>query len=139
MTHMTAEEKQSFLAEPHVGVLAIGRTGKGPLTAPVWYDYRPGGELWFITGRHSRKGRLLTPGTRISLCAQLETAPYRYVTVEGPVTAIDPVGEELLPMAIRYLGEAAGRAYAESSSDADSVVVRLDPQVWLAVDYTKTG
>lgn len=139
MTHMTTEEKQSFLAEPHVGVLAIGRAEAGPLTAPVWYDYRPGGELWFITGRNSRKGRLLTPGTRISLCAQIETAPYRYVSVEGPVTAMDPVGDELLPMAIRYLGETAGRAYAESSTEADSVVVRMNPQVWLAVDYTKAG
>lgn len=139
MTHMTTEEKQSFLAEPHVGVLAIGRPEAGPLTAPVWYDYHPGGELWFITGRNSRKGRLLTPGTRISLCAQLETAPYRYVTVEGPVTAMDPLGDELLPMAIRYLGETAGRAYAASSSDADSVVVRMNPQVWLAVDYNKAG
>ncbi|MDZ7670640.1 MAG: hypothetical protein U5Q16_14905 [Gammaproteobacteria bacterium] len=36
MTQMTTEEKQSFLAEPHVGVLAIGRTEAGPLTAPVW-------------------------------------------------------------------------------------------------------
>jgi len=87
---------------------------------------------------HLAQGRLLTPGTRISLCTQLETAPYRYVTVEGPITAMDPVGDELLPMAIRYLGETAGRAYAESSSDADSVVVRMNPQAWLAVDYTKT-
>ncbi len=136
-TAMTPEEKQAFLAEPHVGVLSIPRELVGPLTVPVWYDYKPGGELWFITGRQSRKGRLLEPGTRISLCAQTETAPYQYVSVEGPVTAMEPVADELLPMAIRYLGETQGRAYAQASGDEDSVVVRMAVERWLAVDYRK--
>lgn len=137
-TAMTPEEKQHFLTEPHVGVLSIPRAGAGPLTVPVWYDYRPGGELWFITGRRSRKGRLLEPGVRISLCAQTETAPYQYVSIEGPVTALDAVDGELEPMAIRYLGETRGRAYAETSAEPDSVVVRMTPENWLAVDYRKT-
>jgi PPOX class probable F420-dependent enzyme len=137
MTHMTMAEKEAFLAEPHVGVLSVARPQAGPLTVPVWYDYRPGGTLWFITGRHSRKGRLLDVGVRVSLCAQTETAPYRYVSVEGPVTALDEVDDELLPMAVRYLGEERGRAYADSSTEADSVVVRVEPQTWLAVDYLK--
>lgn len=137
MTHMTAEEKQRFLAEPHVGVLSIPRDGAGPLTVPVWYDYRPGGELWFITAKDSRKGRLLAAGTRISLCAQVERAPYRYVSVEGEVTALDPVTDEFLPMAVRYLGEEQGRAFVESNPGLDDVVVRVTPQSWLAVDYGK--
>lgn len=136
-TAMTIEEKQQFLTEPHVGVVSIPRDGAGPLTVPVWYDYTPGGELWFITGGRSRKGRLLSVGTRISLCAQTETAPYQYVSVEGPVTALDPLNDELLPMAIRYLGESQGRAYAQSGGEEDSVVVRLAPEQWLAVDYRK--
>ncbi|NBC23405.1 MAG: pyridoxamine 5'-phosphate oxidase [Gammaproteobacteria bacterium] len=136
-TAMTAAEKQQFLTEPHVGVLSIPRPGAGPLTVPVWYDYRPGGELWFLTGRESRKGRLLEVGTRVSLCTQTETAPYQYVSVEGPVTALDEERDELLPMAIRYLGEAQGRAYAEHSREPDSVVVRMAPERWLAVDYRK--
>lgn len=136
-TAMTAQEKQQFLTEPHVGVVSIPRDGAGPLTVPVWYDYTPGGELWFITGRGSRKGRLLSVGTRISLCAQTETAPYQYVSVEGPITALDPLNDELLPMAIRYLGESRGRAYAEHGGEEDSVVVRLAPEQWLAVDYRK--
>lgn len=136
-TAMTAEEKQQFLTEPHVGVLSIPRPDAGPLTVPVWYDYEPGGELWFLTGRESRKGRLLEVGTRVSLCAQTETAPYQYVSVEGPVTALDQAGDELLPMAIRYLGETQGKAYAEHSREPDSVVVRMAPERWLAVDYRK--
>lgn len=139
MTRMTTSEKQSFLAEPHVGVLAIPRAERGPLTVPVWYDYRPGGELWFLTGPGSRKGRLLNVGTWLSLCAQSESVPYRYVSVEGPVTAIDtPTAEQGLAMAVRYLGEKQGRAYAESGETDDSVLVRVELRHWLAVDYGKS-
>lgn len=136
-TAMTTAEKQAFLAQPHVGVLSIPRPDAGPLTVPVWYDYQPGGTLWFLTGRASRKGRLLGEGVRVSLCAQTETAPYQYVSVEGPVVAIEAAADELLPMAVRYLGETQGRLYAEQSAEDDSVVVRVQPERWLAVDYRK--
>ena len=87
---MTKDERESFLAGLHVGVISIPDPGRGPLTTPIWYDYQPGGELWVITDRDSRKGRLLSVGTRISLVAQTETIPYQYVSVEGPVVAVDP-------------------------------------------------
>ena len=80
---MTEEERQDFLAQVHVGVLSLNDDGRGPLTAPVWYDFDPGDGLWFLTGHDSRKGNLISEGTRISLCAQTETAPYKYVSVEG--------------------------------------------------------
>jgi PPOX class probable F420-dependent enzyme len=138
MTRMTRSEKQAFLTGLHVGVLAIPRTDAGPLTVPVWYDYHPDGELWFLTGPDSRKGRLLAPGVRVSLCAQTETPPYQYVSVEGPVTSIEPAGDEvLLPMAVRYLGDAAGRGYVESTRGEATVLVRVKPEHWLAVDYGK--
>jgi hypothetical protein len=53
------------------------------------------------------------------------------------VTAVDAASDELLPMAIRYLGDRQGRAYAEHSAEPDSVVVRIAPERWLAVDYRK--
>jgi hypothetical protein len=140
MTSMTSGEKQRFLAGVHVGVLAIPEPGHGPLTVPVWYAYDPGKEVWFITGKRSRKGKLLSPGTRVSLVAQTEAPPYKYVSVEGPVTSITPADAErhTKPMAIRYLGEQQGARYAaESSGDDDSVVVRFKPESWLAVDYGK--
>jgi nitroimidazol reductase NimA-like FMN-containing flavoprotein (pyridoxamine 5'-phosphate oxidase superfamily) len=139
MTSMTTEEKQQFLAGLHVGIVAIPEADRGPLCVPVWYDYRPGGELWFITGPESRKGRLLREGLRISLCAQTETPPYRYVSVEGPIVALDAAREELLPMAVRYLGEEMGRAYVSGSEAGTDVVVRIRPERWLAVDYGKRG
>ncbi|MFI5217680.1 MAG: pyridoxamine 5'-phosphate oxidase family protein, partial [Candidatus Limnocylindria bacterium] len=87
---MSQPEREAFLADVHVGVISIAEPGRGPLSAPIWYGYQPGGELWIVTERDSRKGRLLQRAGRFSLCAQSEQPPYKYVSVEGPVTAIVP-------------------------------------------------
>ena len=139
MTSMTQAEKQAFLADVHVGVLALNDGDRGPLMVPMWYDYEPGGELWFLTGSQTRKGRLILVGTRVSLVAQTEDTPYQYVSVEGPVTAIAPANPELegLPMAVRYLGPEKGKQYFDSMSDW-GVTVRVRPERWLAVDYSKS-
>ena len=138
MTAMTETEKQEFLADLHVGVLSLNDNSKGPLTAPIWYDYKPGGELWFITGPNSLKGKLLEVGVRLSLVAQSEEPPYKYVSVEGPVVSIDESTEDdLLAMAVRYLGETGGKRYTENSNGSGGVLVRVKPERWLAVDYGK--
>ncbi|MDC0213962.1 pyridoxamine 5'-phosphate oxidase family protein [Gammaproteobacteria bacterium] len=141
MTAMTQDEKQSYLADLHVGVLAINQSGSGPLTVPIWYDYTPGENLWMITGTNSRKGKLLNLGDRVSLAAQSESPPYKYVSVEGPIIEIkNSSNEELLAMATRYLGEEQGKAYAEANSsvsDGLSIIVSVKPERWLAVDYSK--
>ena len=139
MTSMTTDEKQTFMSDLHVGVVGLNDPGHGPLTVPIWYDYTPGGDLWFITGLNSRKGALLETGSRLSMAAQTEDPPYRYVSVEGRITAIEPVtAETLLAMAVRYLGEQQGAAYAASSSVENQVKVTVRPEHWLAVDYSKS-
>ena len=91
---MSQKEKEAYLAGLHVGVLAINEPGLGPLTVPIWYDYTPGGRLWMITGTESRKGRLLKMGERVSLAAQSEAPPYKYVSIEGPITEIKDSSQE---------------------------------------------
>ena len=86
---MTKEEREAFLADLHVGVISIAEEGRGPLTVPIWYSYEPEGEIRIITARSSRKGKLLEQAGRFSLCAQAETPPYKYVSVEGPIVAIE--------------------------------------------------
>jgi PPOX class probable F420-dependent enzyme len=142
---MTAEERESFLAAVHVGVLAVSREGRAPLTVPVWYAYTPGGEVHIITGRASRKVALIKRAGRFSLCAQDEAPPYRYVTVEGPVIAIDPADRErdTRPMRRRYLGSAGDEQRAaesaESATDTSDVVIRMRPERWLTADYGKAS
>lgn len=141
---MTREQREKFLAGLHVGVIAIpDGAGRGPLTAPIWYGYEPGGELWVITGEGSRKGKLLRRGVRVSLVAQTESPPYQYVSVEGPVTAIEPVrdAEAVRVLARRYLGTKGGDAYVAATWEGyekdPNVRVRIRPERWLTVDYAR--
>jgi PPOX class probable F420-dependent enzyme len=140
---MTQQEKETFLAAVHVGVLSIPREGQPPLTAPVWYGYEAGGEIWLVTGRNSRKGKLLTPGCHVSLCVQDEKPPYKYVTVEGTVSAVKPseIERDVRPLAHRYLGRARGDQYIATTGSAEpreeNILVCIRPRRWLAVDYAK--
>lgn len=138
---MSEQERQDFLAGVHVGIVSIAEDGRGPVTVPVWYDYEPGGDVWFVTPADSRKASLLADGTRMSLCAQSEELPPKYVSVEGPV-AVDPatVPDHLRPMAQRYLGDELGAAYIEGTRTDDSppeVVVRITPERWFSADFAK--
>jgi nitroimidazol reductase NimA-like FMN-containing flavoprotein (pyridoxamine 5'-phosphate oxidase superfamily) len=137
---MTKEEREAFLAEVHVGISSVAEDGHGPLAVPVWYSYELGGEVRVITPRASRKGRLLERAGRFSLCAQTETLPYRYVSVEGPVVAIEAADLERdrRPLARRYLGAERGDSYIESTRElVGNVLVRMRPERWLTVDYAK--
>jgi nitroimidazol reductase NimA-like FMN-containing flavoprotein (pyridoxamine 5'-phosphate oxidase superfamily) len=135
---MTQAEREQFLADLHVGVLSIERVDGPPLTVPIWYIYEPGGELWFLTEPDSVKGRLLSKSMRFSLCAQSESLPYKYVSVEGTAT-IAAVDIELhsRPMAHRYLGVKEGDKYTDRGSDSNSVRVSTVPERWFSVDYSK--
>ena len=107
---MSIAEREEFLAGLHVGVLSVDDPGSGPLAIPVWYSYVPGGTVNVITGGQSVKAGLLRAAGRFSLCVQNESMPYRYVSVEGPITAFDKTvsDEERRALAQRYLGAEGG-------------------------------
>ena len=137
---MTRTEREAFLAEVRVGVMSVEETGHGPLAVPAWYAYEPGGDILWVTGRDSRKGRALAAATRMSMCVQAEQPPYRYVMVEGPFTLETPDYEQhIRAIAYRYLGRAMGDQYLAGGSGGvvGSVLVRLRPEQWLTVDYGK--
>jgi PPOX class probable F420-dependent enzyme len=145
MATMTDAERDGFLLERRLGTLAITRAGKGPLQAPIWFRWTPGGTVDICMGSDSAKARLLRASGRASMAVVDEGFPYRYVTVEGPVT-VEPLGDateaEILAMATRYLGEKGGARYTENfmanlvSDDlhpdhgTTEVIVRLTPERW---------
>src|SRR4030095_12235762 len=92
---MTKEEREAFLADVHVGVISVAEDGH----------------------RRSRKGQLLERAGRFGLCAQTETLPYKYVSVEGPIVTIEEADLERdrRPLARRYLGAEGGDRYIEST------------------------
>ena len=141
MGTMNEQERQEFLAGLHVGILGLERADGAPLVVPVWYAYQAGGEVEVLTSASSLKGRLAIAAGRGSLCAQQEAPPYKYVTVEGPIEidelAPDAVHGAIEPMAIRYLGEEFGKAYAAGDTAGDEIRIRLRPERWFSVDYSQ--
>jgi len=134
---MSRAEREGFLAGLHVGVLSVvSPDGGGPLAAPVWYTYRPGGTVNVSTGRGSRKASAIAAAGRFSLCVQDERPPYKYVTVEGPVVMEDATDAERLELARRYLGPEGGDAYIAANPGGRQVMIRMMPDHWLSRAYS---
>ncbi len=136
--NMSRAEREAFLAEVHVGVLAIAAgPGRGPLVTPVWYSYQPGGRVSVSTGGGSSKARAIAAAGRFSLCAQDEAPPYKYVTVEGPAV-IEPTSlVERTAIARRYLGHEGGDAFIAANPGVDDVMIQMTPEHWQSADFGK--
>ena len=134
---MTEAEAAAFLTDVHVGILAIEHEGHGPLALPIWYQYE-GGDVIISMSGESLKAKLLRAAGRATLTVQTETAPYRYVSVEGPVTVAGEQRDDFA-MASRYLGPELGRWYADNNPSTEaSVIARLTPQRWRSADFSKS-
>ena len=133
---LTESERQSFLAEPHIGAVAAAAADRAPVVVPIWYLYEPGGDVLIITGRDSRKARLIREAGRFSLLAQRVTPNPRYVSVEGPVVGEQDATEELVrAMASRYLSPEGAAAYVEASASfGPEVAITMRPEHWLSAD-----
>ncbi|WP_280232848.1 pyridoxamine 5'-phosphate oxidase family protein [Nocardia cyriacigeorgica] len=134
---LTLTERQESLAQPHLAALAVAvADGRGPLNVPIWYQYRPGGELWVITGAESQKLRHIRAAGRFSLMAQRIEPTVRYVSAEGPVTRIEPMTEaQHHEMAARFLPAENVAGYLRASSQfGEQVVVFMRPEHWLSAD-----
>ena len=138
---MTKAEREAFVAEVRVGVLAVtGSDGTPPSLTPIWYTYEPGGDIVMETSGTSPKTALLRSAGTASLCVQTETPPYKYVVVEGSVAISDGHDEAWRRgMARRYLGDELGDMYADATKEqaAEAVTIRLTPARWHTIDFAK--
>ena len=101
-------------------------------------SYEPGGTLRFVTARASVKADLIQRSGRLTLIAQTETLPYKYVAVQGPAAIVGRAEEaERRTLAHRYLGEKFGALYMDATADADDVVVEVIPERWRSTDFSK--
>src|SRR5689334_6814347 len=92
---LSREEREKFLAEPHVGALSVlERPDRAPLTVPIWYQYEPGGELWIATGPDARKTRAIQAAGRFGIMVERGAPTVRYVSVQGPVVGTEPCSAE---------------------------------------------
>jgi PPOX class probable F420-dependent enzyme len=137
---MTKQEREDFLADTHIGVIAVGGGDGAPVVTPIWYSYEPGGDVVVTTDTTAAKTEALRRAGRATFCVQTETPPYTYVVVEGPVAISDGVDSDWRRgVARRYLGDEMGDAYIESNrgEEATAVTVRLTPERWRTTDYNK--
>lgn len=131
---MSRSEREAFLADVHVGVLAVERPDGPPSLTPVWYRVRDG-VVEIATTSETTKVTLLREAGRASLCAQREDTPPAYVTVEGDV-AITPVPDGVVQdIAARYLGAEAAVEYMTTAHD--DILITLRPDRWRTADFGK--
>ena len=134
---LSKEEREQFLAEPHVAALAVGAgPDRAPLTVPIWYQYTPGGQPWVLTGLGSRKHKLIESAGRFSLMVERVEPSVRYVTVEGTVERIEPATDEQgYEMAARYVAPDKLDGYLQyAESYGEQVAIFLAPEHWLSAD-----
>ena len=135
---LSVEEREEFLAEPHIGALSVvERPDRAPLTVPIWYQYSPGGELWVLTEPGSRKTRATDAAGRFSLMVQRTEPTIRYVSVEGPVIkASAGSGDRSLEMAARYLpaNKVAEFLEYERTQLGEHIAIYMRPEHWLSAD-----
>ena len=135
---LSKEEREQFLAEPHIAALSVyAGDNRGPLTVPIWYQYSPGGQPWLLTGKGSRKHKLIESAGHLSLMVERLEPSVRYVAVDGAVDRIEPgTDDQLVEMTKRYLAPEKADPYLEFArrEHGESVAVFLKPQHWISSD-----
>jgi PPOX class probable F420-dependent enzyme len=139
MRSLSEIERQEFLAAKHVAVLSVASAdARPPASVPIWYDYTPAGDIRISTSPSSRKARLIERAGSVTLVVQREAPPYQYVVVEG--TVVDTTRPAPMQVreaiAVRYLGEEAGRRFARDLEPPDTVLFTIRPDRWLSADFT---
>ncbi|HUO36424.1 MAG TPA: pyridoxamine 5'-phosphate oxidase family protein [Mycobacterium sp.] len=136
---LTEAEREAFLVGKHIAVLSVAADdGRPPASVPVWYDYPPGGNIRINTGASRRKAKLIQRAGTVTLVVQREDLPYQYLVVEG--TLVDATTPSPLQVreaiAIGYLGEEGGRAFARALDGQESVLFTIRPDRWFTADFS---
>lgn len=134
---MSAERALEFLAEgTRTGKVATVRADGRPHVAPVWFVV-DGGDLYFMTGADSVKGKSLQRDPRVALSVDLEQPPYSFVSVEGTVT-IERDSEAMLERSItigrRYMGEQQAEEFGRRNAVEGELLIKIAPTHIVGVD-----
>lgn len=122
------EDRESFLNEANVAVLATVGTGGRAHAAPIWYLYEDGVFI-MSTGRGSQKHRNIERNPDVTLVVDRRTLPYYAVMAQGKAEIGPPLAPELRrKMAVRYLAEKLAEGYLARGTGADAVTIRLAPR-----------
>jgi PPOX class probable F420-dependent enzyme len=119
---------------PLLAVLATYRRDGSVLLSPVWHEWRDGG-FNVVTRSVDGKAKHLRRDPRANVVLCEHVLPYRGVEVRTTARLVTTgVEDATRRIASRYLGAAAGAAYAERAED--DVIVRLEPGELRAWDFS---
>ena len=122
-----------LLELPLLAVLATYRRDASVLLSPVWHEWRDGG-FNVVTGSDDVKARHVRRDPRASIVVCEDVPPYRGVELRcNAQPSSTRVEEAVSRIASRFLGRAAGAAYAESGQD--DLLIRLEPGELRAWDF----
>ncbi len=127
---LLAPDVEEFLRGPHLASLATVRPDGRPHVTAVWYEF-DGRDFIVSTFRGTQKLRNVERKGFAALSIYTCEMPYRQVIVQGTArvgSPLDNVWRERV--AVRYLGEAAGKAYARDTADWDAVAIHVRPLKW---------
>ena len=117
------------MTEPIVSTLATYRRDGSVLLSPVWHAWRDGG-VDICMGHGDVKLRHLQRDPRASLVVYDQKPPYRGLQLTGTPRVLGPAEADYLSVlrriALHYVGENQGHAYADASPGT-GLVVRLEP------------
>jgi PPOX class probable F420-dependent enzyme len=121
------DEREQFLKQPHVAILATIGPGNRPHAMPIWYLYE-NGDFIILTGDGSQKHRNVERHPQVTLAIDRRDLPYYAVMIQGTATLGPPPSDALrLRLATRYLGEEGGAAYTARRRGTKSVTIRVHP------------
>jgi PPOX class probable F420-dependent enzyme len=134
--NLRPEDVVRLLEAPKCATLATYRRDGTVLLSPVWHEWRGGGFNVHL-GAGGINARLLRRDPRASLVVYDDAPPYAGVELRGEarLTTEDERGA-LRRLAVRYLGEREGNAYADAAT-WEGVLLRLEPgelRIWDFVD-----
>ena len=134
MKVMTKQEVQAFLmAGTRTGKVATSRKDGVAHVVPIWFILDKDGNIIFVTGKQSAKGRHLLRDPRVTFSVDDQAPPFSFVMIEG-TAEIDqaPDKAELLKWATRiaerYVGREAAEAHGKGIAALEgAILVKIKP------------
>jgi PPOX class probable F420-dependent enzyme len=128
---MSEQERDVFLRQPNIAVLAtVDRRGRAH-AAPVWYLYEDG--VFIIsTGDGSQKHRNVEANPEITIVVDRRTSPFYYVSAFGRADIGPPMPDEMRrKLASRYLPPEGVDGYMTTVALWPSITIRLRPRKFI--------
>jgi PPOX class probable F420-dependent enzyme len=131
MPRMTEQERDAFLTEPGVLMrIATVRPDGGPHVTPIWFLYEEGA-IYFTPRQKSDWFAHLRRDSRVMLCIDEQSLPYRKVLLEGRADLLYDIGRDdewrdlYRRIARRYGPAEQAEAYIQATIDQPRGLYRL--------------